>query len=184
LCGRELRGRRAGRKRRDDEPPYSRRRARHGTGRRHETGQRLRRVGLEDPQRPQPVADAAMLRRGGIRGRLQPVMADGALADCFAQVVCRIAVQRCRQRRAHRQQDDEQAGRYGERPSERAKHPGKGYHNGKRESARRTGWHRDRPRGAVAVVPAWLEGAAPALVTPLPEDQGCGVPERGAAGRS
>jgi hypothetical protein len=158
LCGRELRGRRAGRKRRDDEPPYSRRRARHGTGRRHETGQRLRRVGLEDPQRPQPVADAAMLRRGGIRGRLQPVMADGALADCFAQVVCRIAVQRCRQRRAHRQQDDEQAGRYGERASERAKHPGKGYHNGKR--VRRPGTRR-RWKVMNASSFLWLPGPRP-----------------------
>jgi hypothetical protein len=125
LCWRELRGRRAGRKRGDYQPACSRRGAHHGTGRRHETRQRLRLVGLEDPKRPQPVADAAMLRCGGIRGRLQPVVADNALADGFAQVVFRVPVQRCRQRHAHRQQDDEETGRYGERASERAKHPEK-----------------------------------------------------------
>ena len=71
------------------------------------------------------MADAAMLRCGGIRGRLQPAVAENAVADGFAQVVVRIPVQRCRQRHAHRQQDDEQTGRYGERASERAKHPEK-----------------------------------------------------------
>ena len=65
--------------------------------------------------------------------------------DRFAQVVFRIAVQRCRQRRAHRQQDDEQAGRYAERASERAKHrQEKGTTTGKRD-AWSTSWLAPRP---------------------------------------
>lgn len=122
VCWRGLRGRCAGWQRGDYELPCSRRGGRDGTGRRHQTGQRLHRVGLEDAERPQPVTDAAMLRGGGVRDRLQPGVAGNALPDRFAQVVLRITVQRCRQRRPHRQQNDEQARRYAERASKRAKH--------------------------------------------------------------
>ena len=123
VCGRGLRGRRAGGQRGDcraaraartrgaprhgPRAPDAAAAARGRSGRHGETAASGR------------CCSAARWRRAS---GLQPGVAGRALPDRFAHVVVRIAVQRCRQRRTHRQQDDEQAGRYAERASERAKH--------------------------------------------------------------
>ena len=68
------------------------------------------------------MADAAVLG-GVVRPGLETAgLACSVVRGCLAQIVGRIAVQRGRQRHAHRQQDDKQAGRYAKRASDRAKH--------------------------------------------------------------